>query len=114
MLIVIMVNAYSLAVIPARASQVGKGRSRNTLSIKPCPSVRFEFRPTRVNLLAQPNMEVSQTIQCPYCGQSFTLVVDTSTPRLTFTVDCEVCCRLMEVIAECEPGEVLSLNVAGA
>jgi hypothetical protein len=28
-----------------------------------------------------------------------------------FTTDCEVCCRPFEVIAECEPGEILSLEV---
>ena len=63
---------------------------------------------------AQPNMEVSETIQCPYCGQSFALVVDTSTPTQQFTTDCEVCCRPFEVFIECEPGEVLSLQVTGA
>jgi hypothetical protein len=59
-------------------------------------------------------MEISETIQCPYCGRCFALVIDTSTPRQTFTVDCEVCCRPFEVFAECEPGEVLSVDVAGA
>ncbi len=58
-------------------------------------------------------MEITKTIQCPYCGQSFELVVDTSTPTQRFTTDCEVCCRPFEVFAECEPGEVLSLEVRG-
>lgn len=31
----------------------------------------------------------------------------------TFTTDCEVCCRPFEVFAECEPGEVISLEVRG-
>ena len=56
-------------------------------------------------------MEVSETIQCPHCGQSFDLVIDTSTANQRFTTDCEVCCRPFEVSAECEPGEVLSLEV---
>jgi hypothetical protein len=59
-------------------------------------------------------MEVSATIQCPYCGQRFELVVDTSSPTQRFTTDCEVCCRPFEVAAECEPGEVLSLEVRAA
>jgi transposase-like protein len=58
-------------------------------------------------------MEVIETIRCPYCGQSFELVVDTSTATQRFTTDCEVCCRPFEVFAECEPGEVLSLEVQG-
>jgi len=58
-------------------------------------------------------MEVSVSIQCPYCGQRFELVVDTSVPTQRFTTDCEVCCRPFGVHAECEPGEVLSLEVSG-
>ena len=57
-------------------------------------------------------MEVSANIQCPFCGQRFELIIDTSIASQHFTTDCEVCCRPFEVIAECEPGEVLSL-VAG-
>ena len=56
-------------------------------------------------------MEISENIQCPYCGQSFEVVVDTSIARQRFTMDCEVCCRPFEVIAECDPGEILSLEV---
>ena len=59
-------------------------------------------------------MEASETIQCPYCGQSFDLVIDTITARQRFTTDCEVCCRPFEVLVECEPGEILSLEVREA
>ena len=58
-------------------------------------------------------MEVTETIQCPYCGQRFDLVIDTSIPTQRFTTDCEVCCRPFEVMAECEPGEIISLDVLG-
>jgi hypothetical protein len=50
-------------------------------------------------------MEVTETIKCPYCGQSFDLVIDTSTPTQRFTTDCEACCRPFEIFAECEPRE---------
>jgi transposase-like protein len=56
-------------------------------------------------------VEAIENITCPYCGQSFELVLDTSSAVQRFTTDCEVCCRPFEVIAECEPGEVLSLDV---
>jgi hypothetical protein len=56
-------------------------------------------------------MEVSENIQCPFCGQRFEIVVDTSMGSNRFTTDCEVCCRPMDVTAECEPGEILSLDV---
>ena len=59
-------------------------------------------------------MEVSEAIQCPYCGQSFEVIVDTSAASQRFTTDCEVCCRPMEIVAQCEPGEILSLDVLAA
>ena len=58
-------------------------------------------------------MEVSAPVQCPFCGQKFDLVVDTSLPEQRFTTDCEICCRPFDVFAECEPGEILSLEVQG-
>ena len=59
-------------------------------------------------------MEASETVQCPFCGQSFDLVIDTSTASQRLTTDCEVCCRPFEVLVECEPGEILSLEVREA
>lgn len=56
-------------------------------------------------------MEQSERIQCPYCGQSMELVIDTGVTEQRFTTDCEVCCRPFEVFAECEPGEILSVDV---
>jgi hypothetical protein len=56
------------------------------------------------------DMEVSGSIQCPFCGQRFDLVVDTTIATQRFTTDCEICCRPFEVFAECEPGEILSLE----
>lgn len=57
------------------------------------------------------NMEIPETVLCPFCGQGFELTIDTSVGTQRFTTDCEVCCRPFEVIAECEPGEILSLDV---
>jgi hypothetical protein len=59
-------------------------------------------------------METTETIQCPYCGQRLELVIDTSVGTQRFTTDCEVCCRPIEVTAECEPGSVLALEVSGS
>ena len=58
-------------------------------------------------------MEVSGKIQCPFCGQASEVAIDTSVPSQRFTTDCEVCCRPFEVTVECEPGEILSLDVTG-
>jgi hypothetical protein len=53
------------------------------------------------------------TVQCPFCGQSFELAIDTSLPDQRFITDCEICCRPMEVIAQCEDGEIISIDVRG-
>ena len=58
-------------------------------------------------------MLCSETIQCPFCGQSFELEIDTSVASQRFVTDCEICCRPFEVSAQCEPGEVLSISVQG-
>ncbi len=58
-------------------------------------------------------MEDTATVDCPFCGQSMELVLDTSIASQRFVTDCEVCCRPFEVSAECEPGEVVSVSVSG-
>lgn len=55
-------------------------------------------------------METNESVQCPYCGQTFELTIDTSIAVQQFTTDCEVCCRPFEVLVECEPGRVLNLE----
>jgi len=57
------------------------------------------------------SMETVETIRCPFCGQAFETTVDTSVTFQRFTIDCEVCCRPMEVTVECEPGDILRLDV---
>ncbi len=59
------------------------------------------------------NMQLSEAVTCPYCGQTFELEIDTSAGSQMFVTDCEVCCRPFEVAVECEPGEILSLDVRG-
>lgn len=51
-------------------------------------------------------------IQCPYCGQTCEVTIDTSIARQRFTTDCEVCCRPFEVTAECKEGEIVSVDVS--
>jgi hypothetical protein len=58
-------------------------------------------------------VECSASIQCPFCGQKFDIVLDTNIASQRFTTDCEVCCRPIEVVADCEPGEIISLTVEG-
>lgn len=57
------------------------------------------------------NIEVTERVSCPYCGQSMEMVIDTSIAQQRSTTDCEVCCRPFEVLLECEPGSVTSLTI---
>jgi hypothetical protein len=56
-------------------------------------------------------VQATARVQCPYCGQEFEILVDTTIPIQRFTTDCEICCRPLEVAAESEPGEVISIEV---
>jgi hypothetical protein len=55
-------------------------------------------------------MQATEAINCPFCGQTFELLIDTSVPHQHFITDCEICCHPFEVFAECESGEVLSIE----
>jgi transcription elongation factor Elf1 len=57
-------------------------------------------------------MQVEESIQCPFCGQTSELTLDTSVASQQFVTDCEVCCRPMEIRVESEPGEIISIEVA--
>jgi len=35
----------------------------------------------------------SKRIQCPYCGEIITVLLDCSVPEQEYIEDCEVCCR---------------------
>jgi len=34
---------------------------------------------------------------CPYCGETISMVLDTSVSRQTYVEDCEVCCRPIQI-----------------
>ncbi len=60
------------------------------------------------------DMQIAADFQCPFCGQTMESVIDTSAGSQRFITDCEVCCRPFEIVVECEPGEILSLDVRSA
>jgi len=50
-------------------------------------------------------------INCPQCGESFAIEVDTGAGSYTTVEDCAVCCRPMTISIRCSPGEVESVDV---
>jgi hypothetical protein len=46
-------------------------------------------------------------LQCPYCGQPITLLVDASCTEQEYVEDCEVCCRPMLISARLQDGVMM-------
>jgi len=42
----------------------------------------------------------SQDVECPYCGETITLVLDPSAGSQRYIEDCHVCCRPIRVDLE--------------
>ncbi|WP_121627779.1 CPXCG motif-containing cysteine-rich protein [Poseidonibacter antarcticus] len=50
-------------------------------------------------------------IQCPYCLQAITILLDTGVYEYTTLIDdCEVCCRPIEISYNVEDGVVSSIS----
>ena len=41
-------------------------------------------------------------IECPYCGEPITILVDASVPEQAYVEDCSVCCQPMAIRARVE------------
>jgi transcription elongation factor Elf1 len=39
----------------------------------------------------------ARSIECPYCGETIELVIDSSVEHQRYVEDCSVCCRPIEV-----------------
>jgi hypothetical protein len=52
-----------------------------------------------------------ESIQCPFCGQVFDVAFESQDGTQRLVIDCEICCRPLDVTVECEGGEVLSVDV---
>lgn len=50
-------------------------------------------------------------INCPHCGAPFPFFADTSQGDHETVEDCQVCCRPILFIVQCEPGELISVEV---
>ena len=60
--------------------------------------------PTHMDLLYE------LEIECPYCGESIAVTIDTSPGDHTTIEDCAVCCRPIQLVVRCEPGEVIGIE----
>ncbi|HWR00635.1 MAG TPA: CPXCG motif-containing cysteine-rich protein [Chlorobaculum sp.] len=44
------------------------------------------------------NVEQTVSVQCPYCSESFEVLVDCSIEQQEYIEDCEVCCRPVTLV----------------
>jgi len=56
------------------------------------------------------NLLVETDVECPHCGESWAMNVDTSQGDTTTIEDCTVCCRPINFTFRCAPGELLGVN----
>ncbi len=56
----------------------------------------------------------SLNLECPHCGESFSIALDVSEGSAEFIVDCEVCCAPMTVMVRITDGELESVDVSAA
>lgn len=52
-------------------------------------------------------------VQCPYCGETITLVIDDSAGAQNYIEDCQVCCRPITVVVEFDEDGVPQADVRG-
>lgn len=46
------------------------------------------------------NQLIETRVQCPYCWEAFSLLVDASIDSQEYVEDCEVCCRPIDFIVD--------------
>ena len=59
-------------------------------------------------------MTDSLSLECPHCGETFTLALDVSEGSAEFIADCEVCCAPMTVAVRIVDGEIERVDVSAA
>ena len=56
-------------------------------------------------------MLVEQPVDCPFCGESLTILLDPSAGTQSYIEDCQVCCQPMQVRFDTADDQVLNLEV---
>jgi hypothetical protein len=46
------------------------------------------------------NLLIETRVQCPYCWERFSLLVDASVDTQAYVEDCEICCRPIDFIVD--------------
>jgi hypothetical protein len=49
-----------------------------------------------------------QSVQCPYCGETFETLADSSAGSATYIEDCQICCQPIEFCLEVDAAGALA------
>jgi len=55
---------------------------------------------------------LEHTISCPYCNESFTVLIDPSIEQQSYIEDCQVCCQPIEFRVVIDNGELSEISVS--
>jgi hypothetical protein len=58
-------------------------------------------------------MLTPHAIDCPYCGESIGILLDTSIPSQRYIEDCQVCCRPITLSVEVDEDGVAQVRASG-
>jgi hypothetical protein len=56
------------------------------------------------------NQLIEVALQCPYCWEKISLLVDTSIEMQEYVEDCEVCCRPIDFLVEVDEQGLASVD----
>ena len=56
------------------------------------------------------NQLIETTVQCPYCWESFSLLIDGSVECQEYVEDCEVCCQPIDFVVEIDELDRVSVQ----
>ena len=54
---------------------------------------------------------VERKIECPFCAESITILLDASEGAQEYIEDCQVCCRPIQIDMQTDDGVITSLTV---
>ena len=52
-----------------------------------------------------------QAIQCPYCGEGISILVDCSVENQSYIEDCEICCRPISIWINIDSNQEIGITV---
>ncbi len=57
------------------------------------------------------NYVVEIEVQCPFCGEVFPSRLDAMEGTNSMIEDCAVCCHPIQLVVECDGGEVVAVEI---